>query len=528
MDHPLLKRSAHATREATAEAPPEDRAATAPGGRLGRAKVIGLVAGATVFTVMLLAPTPSDLSVAGWRTAAAAMLMAVWWMTEAIPISATALLPLVLFPVLGIAPIDDAAAPYAEPIIFLFMGGFMIALAMERWELHRRIALNIIRAIGTRPHSIVLGFIVASAFLSLWISNTATTLMMLPIGLSVVDVARRSGSGAADDAGAGGFGNFAVCLMLGIAYAANIGGIGTLIGTPTNALLAGFMSDTYGVEISFLQWMLVGLPVVVLGLPVMYLALTRLVYPVRMRALPGGREYIDGELARLGGITKPELMVAGVFALVATLWIARPLLSGWIPGASDAGIAMFGALLLFILPVRASQGVFLMNWKHAERLPWGVLILFGGGLTLAGTIQETGLAEWLGGFLTVAGGLPVILIIAIATTLILFLTELTSNSATAAAFMPIMVALAVAVGQNPLLLATAVTIAASCAFMLPVATPPNAIVYGSGLLTIPQMARAGLVLNVLFVFLVTALTYTVAAYIFGIELGVLPEWATPS
>lgn len=475
---------------------------------------------------MLLMPEPEGLSPEGWRTAAVAVLMAVWWMTEAIPISATALLPLVLFPILGIEEISETAAPYAQPMIFLFMGGFMIALAMQRWDLHRRIALNIIRAIGTRPGSIIAGFMISSAFLSLWISNTAATMMMLPIGLSVIELARRSdGEATSEGLSDRQSRNFAVCLMLGIAYAASIGGVGTLVGTPTNALMAGFLNETFGVEISFVQWMMVGLPLVLVGIPIAHIALTRVAYPVRLRSLPGGREYIGAELSRLGRISRPEMLVAGVFVLVAALWIVQPLLAVAIPGISDTGIAIFGALLLFLIPVDAKRGVFLLNWKQAERLPWGVLILFGGGLTLAGVIQRTGLAEWIGTFLSGAGALPIILIIALAVTLIILLTELTSNSATAAAFLPIMVALAVAVGQNPILLAVAATIAASCAFMLPVATPPNAVVYGSGALTIPQMARAGLILNVLFIALVTALTYTLVIFVFGIELGVVPDWA---
>ena len=488
----------------------------------GRFQKLGAIVAPLVFIVMVMSPAPEGLPLAGWRTAAVASLMAIWWMTEAIPISATALLPLVLFPLLDIETISGTASPYAQPMIFLFMGGFMIALAMERWGLHRRIALNVIRAIGTRPGSIIAGFMVSSALLSMWVSNTATTMMMLPIGLSVVELAHRS-----DTDGPGGqpSGNFAICLMLGIAYASSIGGIATLVGTPTNPLMTAFLFENYGVRIGFLQWMTVGLPLTIIGIPITHFALTRIVLPVRMTTLPGGREYIEGELSRLGRLTKPEIMVAVVFALVALLWITQPLLAGALPGLSDTSIAIFGALLLFMLPVDAKRGVFLLNWSYAERLPWGVLLLFGGGLTLAGTIARTGLAEWIGGFLSGVGDWPVILIILVVTTVIILLTELTSNSATTAAFLPIMVSLAVAIGQNPILLAVPVTLAASCAFMLPVGTPPNAIVYGSGVMTIPQMARAGLILNVLFVLLITLLTTTLVSLVFGVEFGVLPDWA---
>jgi solute carrier family 13 (sodium-dependent dicarboxylate transporter), member 2/3/5 len=359
----------------------------------------------------------------------------------------------------------------------------------------------------------------------MWVSNTATTMMMLPIGLSVIELSRRSddpASGIPPDTL-----NFGICLMLAIAYASSVGGVATLVGTPTNALLAGFMAESFGFEITFVHWMLVGLPIVILGLPAMHFGLTRIAYPVRIKTLPGGREYVDAELHRLGRISTPEKMVAVVFTTVALLWIFQPLLSGWIPGLSDAGIAIFGALVLFMIPVSLKRGVFLMNWKYAEQLPWGVLILFGGGLTLAGVIQRSGLAAWLGGYFGVVGGWPIVLVIAAAALLIIILTELTSNSATAATFLPIVVAMAVGIGENPLLLAIPVTIAASCAFMLPVATPPNAIVYGSGVLSIPQMARAGIVLNVMFIFIITLVTYTVVGFVFGIQFGVVPEWALP-
>jgi solute carrier family 13 (sodium-dependent dicarboxylate transporter), member 2/3/5 len=491
----------------------------------GPAQWVGGAAGPALFVLMLLLPTPEGLSPAGWRTAAVAALMAVWWITEAMPISATALLPLVLFPLLGVGTIQVTATPYANPMIFLFMGGFIIALGMQRWGLHRRIALTIIRAIGTQPSALIAGFMVSSAFLSMWVSNTATTMMMLPIGLSVIELAR-SGVGVQDARAARATQGFGIALMLGIAYASSIGGIATLVGTPTNALLVGFMNETYGFQIDFVQWMMVGLPVVLVGLPVTHLVLTRVAFPIRHVKLSGSREFIDSELARLGRISGPEIMVGSVFALVGLLWIVQPLLSAWLlPGLSDAGIAIFGALILFMIPVDPKRGVFLLNWKYAEQLPWGVLILFGGGLSLAGAIQRTGLAEWIGGGFTGLSHWPVFLILLTVVAAIILLTELTSNSATAAAFLPIMASVAVGIGQNPLLLAVPIAIAASCAFMLPVATPPNAIVYGSGVMTIPQMARAGLWLNLTFTLLLAVLTYTVVVFVFGIELGTVPAWA---
>lgn len=491
-------------------------------GSFSRMQWIGAIVGPLLFVIMLLSPAPEDLPLVGWRVAAATVLIATWWVTEVIPISATALLPLVLFPVLGIETMNATAAPYAAPMIFLFLGGFIIALGMQRWGLHRRIALNIIKVIGTHPSGIIAGFMVASALLSMWVSNTATTMMMLPIGLSVIELARPSAANTVSESESRAFG---ISLMLAIAYASSVGGLGTLVGTPTNALVVAFMSQTYGFEISFVEWMMVGVPMVVVILPITHFVLTRLAFPLRLKSLPGGREYIDSELIRLGAMSKAEKLVAFVFGLTATLWVFQPLISGFIPGLSDTSIAIFCALLLFLIPVNLKKGEFLMTWKYAERLPWGVLILFGSGLTLAGAIQRSGLAEWIGGYLDGIGGWPVILVIALMTAVIIFFTELASNSATAAAFLPILASVMIGIGENPLLVAVPVAIAASCAFMLPVATPPNAIVYGSGIMTIPQMARAGFLLNLACIVVITALTYTLVVFLFGIEIGVVPEWA---
>ena len=491
---------------------------------------IGLFGGPVLLVAMLLWPAPEGMEVAAWRTAAVGVLMAVWWVTEALPIAATALLPLVLFPLLGARPIDEAAPPYANPLIFLFMGGFMLALAMERWGLHRRIALGIIRAIGTRPRSIIAGFMVASAFLSMWVSNTATAMMMLPIGLSVVALVRGSeeepGRTPQDEVRTSELGgNFAVVLMLAIAYACSVGGMGTLVGTPTNAFLVGFLDETYGLELAFANWLGLGVALLVLALPVIFVVLTRFVYPIRLRELPGGAGYIRSEWRALGPMSRGEVLIAIVFGLVAVLWVTRPLLDGYLPGLSDPGIAMTGAVLLFALPVDLRRGVFVLDWDWARRLPWGVLILFGGGLSLAAAISDTGLAAWIGGRMDLLASWPPLLIVVAVVAVIIFLTELTSNTATAAAFVPILASVAVGIGQDPLLLVVPATLAASCAFMLPVATPPNAIVYGSSFVTVPQMARAGVVLNALFVLLVTLMAYLLLPIVMGVELGVVPEWA---
>ena len=459
----------------------------------------GFGVGALLCVVLLLMPPPADMSLPAWRAAAVGILMAIWWMTEAIPISATALLPLALFPLLGIADIRAAAVPYANPLVFLFLGGFLIAAGMERWNLHRRLALRIIAMMGPRPYAILAGFMIAAAFLSMWVSNTATALMMLPIGLSVAELVRRADSKEVE--------HFTIGLMLVIAYSCSIGGIATLVGTPPNAFLAGFMLETYDVSIGFVEWMQVGVPMALIALPVMYFVVTRVVYPIKIREIPGGAAFIDSELAAMGRMSRPEKMVMVLFIAAAVLWMTRPLLAPMIPGLSDAGIAMGVGILFFLLPVDVPKRVFLLEWNDAERLPWGLLILFGGGLSLAAAINDTGLAAWLGAQAGLIENWPVFLIIlAIATTIIL-LTELTSNIATVAAFLPIVASIGVGLGESPLVFAVPAVLAASCAFMLPVATPPNAIVYSSEYVTIPRMARAGILLNVLFVFLVSLIAY---------------------
>jgi solute carrier family 13 (sodium-dependent dicarboxylate transporter), member 2/3/5 len=483
---------------------------------LGRRRAIGLGLGPALFLLLLVLPAPDGMTTAAWRTAAVGLLMATWWITEAIPIPATALLPLALFPALGIVGIDAAAGPYANPVIFLFLGGFLIALAMQRWNLHTRIALNVILAVGTGPARLVAGFMVASAFLSMWVSNTATAVMMLPIGVSVVDLVKdRSGSPTPSR----GEANFAVALMLGIAYSCSIGGLGTLIGTPPNALLAGYMAETHGVQIGFGEWMSLGVPIVLVGLPVCWLILTRLAFPLGAVRLSGGGEAIRRELDRLGGWTRGEVTVAVIFVAAAAAWMTRPLLETILPGISDAGIAIAAALALFLLPVDVSRGVFALEWKDTRGLPWEVLVLFGGGLSLAAAISQTGLAGWLGGEMAGLRVFPTVVIILAVTLVVLFLTELTSNTATAAAFLPILGSVALGIGEDPLLLAVPAALAASCAFMMPVATPPNAIVYGSGYVTIPQMARAGVYMNFCFAAMITVLGYFLIIVALGVRTG---------
>jgi len=479
-------------------------------------KRAGLLGGILVFVILLFLPVPEGLSDAAWKTAAVTILMGIWWITEAIPISATALLPIVLFPVLGVFSIGDATGPYANPLIFLFMGGFVIALAMEKWNLHKRIAITIVNFVGIKPSSIIIGFIIASAFLSMWVSNTATAIMMLPIAMSILELLDKNDKSAKI--------NFEIVLVLTIAYACNIGGMGTLIGTPPNALLAGFVLENYNIEISFLDWMMVGVPIMLVSLPLMYVILTKFVYPIRIKELPGGKELIQSQMERLGNISNQEKKVAVVFVSAALLWMFRPLLSSVVPGLSDAGIAIGAAVAFFMIPANSEENRFLLKWSDTKRLPWGVLILFGGGLSMASAISSTGLATWIGSGIGSLNTWPIILIILIVIALIVFLTEMTSNTASTAAFLPILASVAIGLGENPFLLAIPTVLGASCAFMLPVATPPNAIVYGSGKISIPEMSKAGLWLNIMFILLLTLASLTLVSWVFGIEIGVLPEW----
>jgi sodium-dependent dicarboxylate transporter 2/3/5 len=450
--------------------------------------------------------------------AAVAVSMAVLWLTEAIPIPATALLPLVLFPLLsgGEISIATAAAPYANDLIFLFMGGFMLALAMERWELHRRIALTIINVVGDRPITVVLGFMLASGLLSMWISNTATVVMMLPIATSVIAlVRRRLRESTPEDQTPPAATGFAVSLLLGTAYASSIGGTATLIGTPPNGMMAAFVRDNLESEITMASWLPLGLLFAWILLPVVWLLLVKFIFPVRITTIPGGRQFIREELRRLGPMTGPERQVLVVFALAAAAWIFRTQLVGLtvggvapFSGVRDSGIAMTAALVLFVLPAAGSSGQRLLDWDQAERLPWGVLLLFGGGLSLAAAMTTGGVDTLIGDQIAKLHAAPEGVVIVLATVVVILLTELTSNTATTATFLPILAASAEGLGMEPLRLIIPATLAASCAFMMPVATPPNAIVFGTGEITIRQMCRAGIWVNLVSAVLICALVFS--------------------
>ncbi len=476
-------------------------------------QTVGLWLGPVLCMAALLSPPPTGLEPIAWKTAAVAILMAVWWATEAIPVAITGVLPLILFPLLGITDIRGAAKDFAHPIIFLFLGGFILALSMQRWNLHRRIALNIILFVGTNPQSIVVGFMIATAFLSMWISNTATTMMMLPVALSVIGVLTNNPALDPENGDPNvrpvldkNSRNFAVALLLAIAYSANVGGMGTLIGTGPNALVAAFLKENSGIDLGFAQWMAIGVPVIFLLLPAVWVVLTRIAYPFTVPENPKGGNVIQDALAAMGAVTTPQKRLSTLFVIVAGMWILRPWLG--VPGLSDTGIAMLGAMLLFLIPAGSGKkGEVLLNWERTTRLPWGVLILIGGGLSLATAVRTTGLAEWAGTEIMALDITHTLILIAAVITLIIFLTELTSNTATTAALLPVVAVIATAGGLDPIALAAPAALAASCAFMLPVATPPNAIVFSTGLVTIPQMVRAGFIINLAGIVLLSGFAY---------------------
>jgi len=432
---------------------------------------------------------------AGKVTAGLASWMAIWWLGEAISIYATALLPLAVLPLAGARTMKETALGYAHPLIFLFIGGFILALALERWQLHKRFALMVLRTIGTAPGKLVGGFMFVCAVLSMWITNTATTLVMLPIALSVIAIYEKQFPHKK---------NLALCLLLGVAYSSSIGGIGTIIGTVPNIFASSFLQNELGIEISFLQWMQIGVPIVILFVPIVWVVLTKFVYPLD-----------DEPIAEHILNTRPEPWNTGarltlfVFFLTAGAWMFRPLLNKieLLQNLSDSGIAIISALLLFVIPANIEKKEFLIDWETAVRIPWGIIILLGGGIALASAISANGISALLASYLGAMQGIhPLLLCLAIVA-LIIFLTELTSNTATTTALVPMFAAMAAGLGVNPILLIIPATIAASCAFMLPVATPPNAIVFGSGRLSIPQMARAGLWLNLCGIFLITIVSY---------------------
>lgn len=494
---------------------------------------VGFSGGLLLFGLMMLMSPPEGMQPAAWKVAAITALMATWWITEAIPIPATGLIPICLFPALGIMPAGAAAAPYASDVIYLFMGGFFLAVTMERWNLHRRVALTTIKYVGSSPIKLVLGFMVATGFLSMWVSNSATAMMMVPIGLAVIaEVTGLSPSEIKAGSTSAGVSelNFGRSLMLGIAFAASIGGLATIIGTPPNAILVGMVAKMYNYQITFVEWMMIGLPLAVVTLFVTWGILVKFLFPAKEFRRGDVANVIDDEIAKLGPMSKPERMIMIIATCMATLWIISGFVFKKIPALSmisDSTIAIGGSIVLFAFPLSLSKGEFLLDWKTAVKIPWDVVLLFGGGLAIANGFQKTELTKFIALEFQNFQGLHTYLLMTLIVVFTIALTEVTSNTATATLLVPIMGAVAVAMGLNPLGPMIAAAIAASYAFMLPVATPPNAVAYGSGCFSIKDMALAGIWINLASFLIIPLVLYFFIPLFWGQDLNVLPAWAMP-
>lgn len=466
------------------------------------AKNIGLFLGPLLFLLILFFFNPSGLNEPSKAVLASTLWIAIWWITEALPIAVTALLPIVLFPLTGGMDLSTTSAAYGHKFIFLIMGGFIIAIAIEKWNLHKRIALNIIHFIGTDIQKIILGFMVATAFLSMWISNTATSVMMLPIGIVIIkQLSEHHNSDKNENL------NFGKALMLSIAYSASIGGIATLIGTPPNMVMAGIVAQTYDYEISFLEWFIFGFPVMILLLFLCWIYLTRWAFSFKQKKFPGGRKEISRLRNELGKISYEQKVVAVVFAMAGICWISRSfILQKIFPAVDDTIIAIVFALMLFILNSK-NKAEKILRWEEAVKMPWGILLLYGGGMALAKAFESSGLAIWIGNQLNALGSYDLIVLLILLVAAINFLTEVTSNLATTAMLLPVLAPIALEFDLHPFVLMAATAIAASCAFMLPVATPPNAVVFGSGYLRIPDLVRKGFLLNLISVITIVLMIY---------------------
>ncbi|MEZ4802804.1 MAG: SLC13 family permease [Gelidibacter sp.] len=481
-------------------------------------KRIGFVLGPLLFILILFFFKPEGLSPEARAVLASTVWIAVWWITEAIPIAVTALLPIVLFPLTGGLGLNETTSAFGHKYIFLYMGGFIIAIAIEKWNLHRRIALNIIHFIGSDIKKIILGFMVATAFLSMWISNTATSVMMLPIGIAIITQLKDNPKTIENETQL-----FGKALMLAIAYSSSIGGIATLIGTPPNLVLAGVISDTYGYEITFLQWFKFGFPISVILLFLCWKYLTTYAFSFTQKEFPGGKEEIKRLRTALGRISYEEKLVSLVFGTTAFFWITRSLLfDKLLPQLDDTIIAIVFAIVLFLIPSKDKKEK-LMSWEDAIKLPWGIILLFGGGMALANGFESSGLAQWLGNQMTSFAGLTTIILVLLLIAAVNFLTEITSNLATTAMLLPVLAPMALTVDIHPFVLMVGAAVAASCAFMLPVATPPNAVVFGAGYLRIPDMVRKGFVMNIISIIILTAFVYFVLPMLWDLVVEGFPE-----
>ncbi len=470
---------------------------------------LGLLLGPILFFIFTNLPS-TIVSEKGDAVIAVALWMVIWWITEAVSISVTALLPLVLFPLLKIMSIGDVGANYGSPIIFLFFGGFVLALALENVNLHKRIALNIIKITGTTPNKVVLGFMIATASLSMWISNTASTVVMLPIAMSVIGLLINDADGFTKNDR-----NFALSVMLGIAFSANAGGIATVIGTPPNSVMIGLLENEYNIEISFLKWMVIGVPFSVIMITISYFVLVKWMFPNKQLKFTASKEVINTELQKLGPMSGKEKMVLSIFGVIVFLWIFRTLINKIFPGLglSDTIISMIAAISLFSIPYNIKKGDFLIKWKDTQRLAWGILILFGGGLALAKGMSVSGIVDLVAHTIA-ASEISILLTAVLLIFLMLFMTELMSNVALVAVLAPVVAGIAIGLEIPILYLLIPVTIASSCAFMLPMATPPNAIVFASGYIKVHQMARVGIILNLIAVGLLVLLFQFIIPLVF--------------
>jgi sodium-dependent dicarboxylate transporter 2/3/5 len=476
----------------------------------------GLIIGLFILPIFIFSDPPEGLSRIGWLTAGVALLMTIWWVTEAIPIYFTGIIPLVLFPIFNIFDLKLIASSYAHPLVLLFLGGFIIASAMEACGLHKRIALNILSLSGTSPSKIIAGFMITTALISMWVSNTASTIMMLPIALSVIAIFSKEINLRDED--------LAIPLLLAIAYSASIGGASTLIGTPTNIMLAGILSDSYNYEISFIDWLLIALPIALFLLPVVWFFLTNISFKVSKITSDALENTIINMKKETGKSSFTEKVVATVFILTAFLWILRKNINEIFNlNLNDTSIGLFGALLLFLVPTGKKTRA--CDWQIANKIPWGVLLLVGGGIALSKAFNVSGLATWIGSFSYYFSNYDLFILIIFAVGVIIFLTELNSNTATIATFSPILIIFAIGINQNPLFLVIPATIAASCAFMLPIATPPNAVIFGSGKIKISDMVRAGFLLNIISLLIISVVGFVVIPYVFDININTLPVWA---
>ena len=480
--------------------------------------ILGLILGPLLFLAIMIFVDAEGLSFEAKCILASTAWMAVWWVTECIPISVTALLPIVLFPLTGGMDLATTTAAYGHKLVFLFVGGFLIALAIEKWHLHKRLALNIIRVTGSNKSRVILGFMLATAFLSMWISNTATSIMILPVGLAIISQLKDDPKTIENENEV-----FGKSLMIAIAYSASIGGMATLIGTPPNMVLAGVVEESYGIKLNMFDWMKFGIPLSSFLLIICWLYLTKIAFKFKNEEFSAGKEEILRQIKKLGSFSNEEIKVLIVFALTALGWIFRGSIETIFPMIDDTIIAIFFAVTLFIIPTKNHKtNTTLLVWNDTVKLPWGILILFGGGMAIASAFGKSGLALWIADLLQNLNDVSLFLIILIIVTSINLLTEVTSNMATTAMLLPVLVTIALAIEVHPYFLLVSATLAASCAFMLPISTPPNAVVFGSGFLKIEDMFKKGIWMNLISIITITLVVYFTLPYVFEMTAELLP------